>query len=153
MEIWDPGRRTAKNLQWGGSIGVARGGEAIIPRPGNTHIQKSYLRFWSVFTADWVGFTVQISEAGNNIQKSYLRFWSVFTQIESVLQSKFRRSPEKKIFKVFFLANYKILTIQKILVLEPRTGHFSRTWGFEAQGLTFRGQGRPRGLHLCWVAL
>ena len=58
-------------------------------------------------------------------------------------------------------------------VLEPRTGQFSRTWGFEAKAkdLTFeakakakdfkmcprgrpRGQGRPRGLHLwkesCW---
>ena len=46
-------------------------------------------------------------------------------------------------------------------VLEPRTGQFSRTWGFEAKAkdLTFeakakdfkmclRGQGRPRGLHL-----
>ena len=53
-------------------------------------------------------------------------------------------------------------------VLEPRTWQFSRTWGFEAKAkdLTFeakakakdfkmcprgrpRGQGRPRGLHLC----
>ena len=48
-------------------------------------------------------------------------------------------------------------------VLEPRTGQFSRTWGFEAKAkdLTFeakakdfkmcpRGQGRPQGLHLCY---
>ena len=48
-------------------------------------------------------------------------------------------------------------------VLEPRTGQFLRTKGFEAKAkdLTFeakdfkmcpRGQGRPRGLHL-WTAL
>ena len=47
-------------------------------------------------------------------------------------------------------------------VLEPRRGQLSRTWGFEAKAkdMTFeatakdfkmcpRGQGRPRGLHLC----
>ena len=38
-------------------------------------------------------------------------------------------------------------------VLEPRTGQFSRTWGFEAKAKDFkmcpRGQGRPRGLYLC----
>ena len=42
-------------------------------------------------------------------------------------------------------------------VLEPRTGQFSRTWGFEAKAKDFkmcprgrpRDQGRPRGLHLC----
>ena len=38
-------------------------------------------------------------------------------------------------------------------VLEPRTGQFSRTLGFEAKAKDFkmcpRGQGRPRGLHLC----
>ena len=39
-------------------------------------------------------------------------------------------------------------------VLEPKTGQFSRTWGFEAKDLKMcprgrpRGQGRPRGLHL-----
>ena len=49
-------------------------------------------------------------------------------------------------------------------VLEPRTGQFSRIWGFEAKDLTFeakakdfkicpRGQGRPRGLHLCKILL
>ena len=59
---------------------------------------------------------------------------------------------------------------KKSAVLEPRTGQFSRTWGFEAKAkdLTFeakakakdlkmcprgrpRGQGRPRGLHLWWT--
>ena len=42
-------------------------------------------------------------------------------------------------------------------VLEPRTGQFSRTWGFETKAKDFkicprgrpRGQGRLRGLHLC----
>ena len=49
---------------------------------------------------------------------------------------------------------------KKIAVLEPRTGQFSRTWGFEAKAkdLTFEAKakdlkmcprGRPRGLHLC----
>ena len=41
-------------------------------------------------------------------------------------------------------------------VLEPRTGQFSRTWGFEAKAKDFKmcprgrpqGQGRPRLLHL-----
>ena len=46
-------------------------------------------------------------------------------------------------------------------VLEPGTGQFSKTWGFEAKDLTFetknfklcsrgrsRGHGRPRRLHL-----
>ena len=54
--------------------------------------------------------------------------------------------------------------------LEPRTGQFSRTWGFEAKakdlefeakakGLKMwprgrpRSQGRPRGLHLCSLGL
>ena len=40
-------------------------------------------------------------------------------------------------------------------VLEPRTGQFSRTWGFEAKAkdlkMCSRGQGRPRGLHLCLI--
>ena len=37
-------------------------------------------------------------------------------------------------------------------VLEPRTSQFSRTWGLEAKNFKMfpRGQGRPRGLHLCW---
>ena len=68
-------------------------------------------------------------------------------------------------FSARFLAfSNEISTVQKdSAVLEPRTGQFSRTWGFEAKAkakdLTFeakakdfkmcpRGQGRPRGLHL-----
>ena len=33
-------------------------------------------------------------------------------------------------------------------VLEPRTGQFSRTWGFEAKAKDFKMC--PRGLYLCW---
>ena len=42
-------------------------------------------------------------------------------------------------------------------VLEPRTGQFSRTWGFEAKDFKMyprgrpRSQGRRRGLHLWWT--
>ena len=37
-------------------------------------------------------------------------------------------------------------------VLEPRTGQFSRTWGFEAMDFKMCpwGQGRFQGLHLGW---
>ena len=36
-------------------------------------------------------------------------------------------------------------------VLKPRTGQFSRSWGFKAKDFKMcpRVQGRPRGLHLC----
>ena len=43
-------------------------------------------------------------------------------------------------------------------VLEPRTGRFSRTWGFETKAkakdfkMCPRGQGRLQGLHLCLTA-
>ena len=41
-------------------------------------------------------------------------------------------------------------------VLEPRTGQFSRTWGFEAKDLTFKAKAKdfkmcPRRLHLCKI--
>ena len=94
-------------------------------------------------------------------------------------QKFFRRSPKKK--KVFTKIFQAISTKKRFLknfssapqnlnnskdsaVLEPRTGQFSRTWGLEAKAkdLTFeakakdfkmcpRGQGRPRGLHLCYL--
>ena len=77
-----------------------------------------------------------------------------------VLKKFFRRSPKEQNkkglckFSARFLAfSNKILTVQKnSAVLGPRTGQFSRTWGFEAKAKDFkmcpRGQGRPRGLHL-----
>ena len=96
-------------------------------------------------------------------------------------QKFFRRSPKekKKVFTKIFQAistkkrfpkhfssapqNFNIP--KNSAVLEPRTGQFSRTWGLEAKAkdLTFeakakdfkmcpRGQGRPRGLHLCLFA-
>ena len=57
---------------------------------------------------------------------------------------------------------------KKSAILEPRTGQFSRTWGFDAKTkakawsfeakakdfkISPRGQGRPWGLHLCSKAL
>ena len=86
-------------------------------------------------------------------------------------QKIFKRSPRKNVFRKIFQALHKISTIQKnSVVLEPRTGRFSRTWGLEAKAkdLTFeakakdfkmcplrrpRGQGRPRGLHLWFTAI
>ena len=91
-------------------------------------------------------------------------------------QKFFRRSPKKKVFTKIFQAistkkrfpnnfssapqNFNIP--KNSAVLEPRTGQFSRTWGLEAKDLTFeakakdfkmcpRGQGRPQGLHLCYI--
>ena len=90
-------------------------------------------------------------------------------------QKFFRRSPnKKKVFtKIFQAISTKIRfpknfssapqnfnNSKNTAVLEPRTGQFLRTWGLEAKDLTFeakakdfkicpRGQGRPRGLHLC----
>ena len=83
---------------------------------------------------------------------------------------------QKKCSQIFhkisgaFQRNFNCL--KNSAVLEPRTGQFSRTWGFEAKAkdLTFeakakakdfkmcprgrpRGQGRPRGLHLWLLAL
>ena len=85
---------------------------------------------------------------GRSQKKSLQKFFQAF-------------SNKKRLLKFFFQAIYKISTIQKKnAVLEPRTGQFLRTWGFEAKDLTFeakdfkmcplghpRGQGRSRGLH------
>ena len=92
-------------------------------------------------------------------------------QTQDVLSKKkffknfFRRSPTtKKSSKLFspdlqkngleknFSAHLQNFNHSKdSAVLEPRTGQFSRTWGFEAKDFKMcpRGQGRPRGLHLC----
>ena len=80
------------------------------------------------------------------------------------LQKNFSGDLQKKSLKKFFSADLEIFNHSKnSAVLEPRTGQFSRTWGFEAKtkDLTFeakdfkmcspgrlRGQGRPQGLHL-----
>ena len=73
---------------------------------------------------------------------------------------------EKTLSKNFSTAPQNFNFPKNSAVLEPRTGQFSRTWGLEAKAkdLTFeakakdfkicprgrpRGQGRPRGLHLC----
>ena len=80
----------------------------------------------------------------------------VFTKIFQAISTK-TRFPKK-----FSTAPQNFNNSKTSAVLEPRTGQFSRTWGLEAKAkdLTFeakakdfkmrpRGQGRPRGLHLC----
>ena len=78
----------------------------------------------------------------------------------------FRRSlleeTKKKVFADFPQSFWRFPTkfqrFKNSAVLEPRTGQFSRTLGFEAKDFKMcsRGQGRPRGLHLwlhCLVGL
>ena len=85
------------------------------------------------------------------------------------LHKNFSSDLHKNTFsKKFSSASQNFSNSKNIAVLEPRTGQFSRTWGLEAtaKDLTFeakakdfkmcprgrpRGQGRPRGLHLCWT--
>ena len=80
----------------------------------------------------------------------------VFTKIFQAI------SPKKRFPNNFSSAPQNFNNSKNSAVLEPRTGQFSRTWGLEAKAkaknLTFeakdfkmcpRGQGRPRGLHLC----
>ena len=89
----------------------------------------------------------------------------VFTKIFQAISTK------KRFPKNFSTAPQNFNFPKNSAVLEPRTGQFSRTWGLEAKAkdLTFeakakdfkicprgrpRGQGRPRGLHLChWHSL
>ena len=84
----------------------------------------------------------------------------VFTKIFQAISTK------KRFLKNFSSAPQNFNNSKNTAVLEPRTGQFLRTWGLEAKAkdLTFeakakdfkmcprgrpRGQGRPRGLHLC----
>ena len=82
----------------------------------------------------------------------------VFTKAFQAISSK-RRFP-----KNFSSAPLNFNNSKNSAVLEPRTGQFSRTWSLDAKAknLTFeakhfkmcpwgrsRGQGRPRGFHLC----
>ena len=86
----------------------------------------------------------------------------VFTKIFQAISSK-KRFPDN-----FSSAPQNFNIPKNSAVLEPRTGQFSRTWGLEAKAKDFtfeakakakdfklcprgrpRGQGRPRGLHLC----
>ena len=88
----------------------------------------------------------------------------VFTKIFQAISTK------KRFPKNFSTAPQNFNFPKNSAVLEPRTGQFSRTWGLEAKAkdLTFeakakakdfkicprgrpRGQGRPRGLHLCYL--
>ena len=92
----------------------------------------------------------------------------VFTKIFQAISKKkkkkrssqkfFKRSPLKNVFQTIFQALHKILTFQKLVLSSSRGQANFR--GLEAKDLTFeakakdfklcpRGQGRPRGLHLC----
>ena len=78
----------------------------------------------------------------------------VFTKIFQAISTK-KRFPKK-----FSSASQNFNNSKNTAVLEPRTGQFLRTWGLEAKAKDFkmcprgrpRGQGRPRGLHLCCLA-
>ena len=71
----------------------------------------------------------------------------VFTKIFQAISTK------KRFPKNFSTAPQNFNFPKNSAVLELRTGQFSRTWGLEAKAKDFkicpRGQGRPRGLHLC----
>ena len=75
------------------------------------------------------------------------------TQSASALQKKKKKRSSQK----FFRRSQNFNIPKNRAVFEPRTGQFSRTWGLEAKAKDFkmcprgrpRGQGRPRGLHLC----
>ena len=77
----------------------------------------------------------------------------VFTEIFQAISTK------KRFLKNFSTAPQNFNNSKNSAVLEPRTGQFSRTWGLEAKAKDFkicprgrpRGQGRPRGLHLCFL--
>ena len=79
-------------------------------------------------------------------------------------QKFFKRSPLKNVFQKIFQALHKILTFQKIVLSSSRGQANFRGLEAKAKDLTFeakakdfkmcprgrpRGQGRPRGLHLC----
>ena len=82
---------------------------------------------------------------------SALQKKKVFTKIFQAISTK------KRFPKNFSSAPRNFNNSKNSAVLEPRTGQFSRTSGLEAKAKDFkmcprgrsRGQGRPRGLHLC----
>ena len=84
-------------------------------------------------------------------KKGDLQKKKVFTKIFQAISTK------KRFPKNFSTAPQNFNFPKNSAVLEPRTGQFSRTWGLEAKAKDFkicprgrpRGQGRPRGLHLC----
>ena len=95
-----------------------------------------FVTFLSLVKFQLGGRPAWLSQCSNcGKQKRYLQ---IFRAVSGVFQQNFNGS--------------KISA-----VLEPRTRQFLRTWGFEAKAKDFkmcprgrpRGQGRPRGLHLC----
>ena len=72
------------------------------------------------------------------------------------LHKNFSGDLHKKRFpKNFSSAPQNLNNSKNSAVLEPRTGQFSRTWGFEAKAEDFKmcPRGRPRGLHLWLLAI
>ena len=117
-------------------------------------------------------------DQGNKAQVLSRKKKKVFTKIFQAISKKKKKkkkvftkifqaiSTKKRFPKNFSSAPQNFNIPKNSAVLEPRTGQFSRTWGLEAKAkdLTFeakakdfkmcprgrpRGQGRPRGLHLC----
>ena len=73
-------------------------------------------------------------------------------------QKFFKRSPQKNVFQKIFQALHKILTIQKILLSSSRgQANFRGLEASRPRPRTMcprgrpRGQGRLRGLHLCYL--
>ena len=69
-------------------------------------------------------------------------------------QKFFRRSPKKRCRKKFLADLQNFNHSKNSAVLEPRTGQFLRTRGFEAKDLTFEAKAKdikmcPQGLHHC----
>ena len=94
--------------------------------------------------------------SGDLKKKGLQKFFSGEKRLEKIF---FRQSlleeTKKKVFADFPQGFWRFPTkfqrFKNSAVLEPRTGQFSRTSGFKAKDLRMcpRGQGRPRGLHLC----
>ena len=78
----------------------------------------------------------------------------IFKKLFQAISKRGKQKRSSKIFREvsdFFQQNFN--DSKNSAVLEPRTGQFSRTLSFEAKAKDIkmcpRGQGRPRGLHLC----
>ena len=88
------------------------------------------------------------------LQKSFLgekglqKFFFRRSLLEEIKKKVFADFPQG-----FWRFPTKFQRFKNSAVLAPRTGQFSRTWGFEAKAKDFKmcplGQGRPRVLHLC----
>ena len=86
-------------------------------------------------------------------QKKILqKFFSDDLQKKGSSKIFFRRSKKNNLENNFSADLQNFNHLKNSAVLEPRTGQFSRTWGFEAKDFKMCpwGQGRFQGLHLGW---